>query len=86
MKRKLGIFKNLQQELCCNLEEFDRKHFYIEMKKEGNRSNTEICPSKWSMFLFEAISYLQRDFDRKRGGYIDKKEVIAEIHKEIFPE
>ena len=38
------------------------------------------------MFLCEAISYLQRDFDRKRGGYIDKKEVIAEIHKEIFSE
>ncbi|CAG8829461.1 14589_t:CDS:2, partial [Dentiscutata erythropus] len=40
--------------------EFDRKRFYIEMKKEGNRSNTGICPSKWR--------------------------VIAEIHKEIFPE
>ncbi|CAG8799878.1 20271_t:CDS:2, partial [Dentiscutata erythropus] len=34
MKRKLGIFKNLQQESYYNPEEFDRKRFYIEMKKE----------------------------------------------------
>ncbi|POG72196.1 hypothetical protein GLOIN_2v1774047 [Rhizophagus irregularis DAOM 181602=DAOM 197198] len=56
IKRKLGIFKNLQQETSCRPENFDRKHFYLEMKKEGNRP------------------------------YTDKKGVVAEICKEIFPE
>ncbi|CAG8804696.1 12252_t:CDS:2, partial [Dentiscutata erythropus] len=57
---QVAIQEPIQKESCCNPEEFDRKRFYIEMKKE--------------------------DFDRKRGDYIDKKGVIAEIHKEIFSE
>ncbi|CAB5162836.1 unnamed protein product [Rhizophagus irregularis] len=56
IKRKLGIFKNLQQETSCRPKNFDRKRFYLEMKKEGNRP------------------------------YTDKKGVVAEICKEIFPE
>ncbi|CAB4431482.1 unnamed protein product [Rhizophagus irregularis] len=86
IKRKLGIFKNLQQETSCRPENFDRKRFYLEMKKEGNRPYTSMIKSKWSSFLNSAFDYLQRDFDRKRGGYIDKKGVVAKICKEIFPE
>ncbi|RGB26882.1 hypothetical protein C1646_674443 [Rhizophagus diaphanus] len=81
IKRKLGVFENLQHESCCTSAEFDRKRFYFEMKKEDNRGYTGSHPSKWSMFLGEAIGYLQRDFN-----YSDRKEIIAEIHKEIFPE
>ena len=29
---------------------------------------------------------MQWDFDRKREGYIDKKRIVVEIHKEIFSE
>ncbi|RGB33691.1 hypothetical protein C1646_761456 [Rhizophagus diaphanus] len=74
------------QETSCRPENFDRKHFYLEMKKEGNRPYTGMIKSKWSSFLNSAFNYLQRDFDRRRGGYIDKKGVVAEICKEIFPE
>ena len=56
------------------------------MKEENNRPYIGINTSKWGMFLNEAISYLQWDFDRRRGGYIDKKGVIAEICKKIFSE
>ncbi|CAG8689243.1 9061_t:CDS:2, partial [Racocetra fulgida] len=54
IKRKLNTFKNLQQEICSRLENFDRKRFYLEIEKEG--------------------------------GFIDKKGIVAEIRKEIFPE
>ena len=56
------------------------------MKKEGDKPYTGIITSKWSMFLNSVFQYLQRDFDRKRGGYIDKKGIVAEIRKEIFSE
>jgi len=46
IKRKLGNFKNLQQEICCRPEEFDRKRFYLEMKKEGDKPYTGIIISK----------------------------------------
>ncbi|POG61267.1 hypothetical protein GLOIN_2v1786825 [Rhizophagus irregularis DAOM 181602=DAOM 197198] len=48
IKRKLGIFKNLQQETSCRPKNFDRKRFYLEMKKEGNRPYTEIFPERLS--------------------------------------
>ncbi|GBB96466.1 hypothetical protein RclHR1_27600001 [Rhizophagus clarus] len=86
IKRKLGTYKNLQQETCCRPEEFDRKRFYLEMKKECDLPYTGITTSKWSSFLYSAIQYLRRGFDRERGGYIDAKGVVAEIRKEIFPE
>ena len=50
IKRKLGIFKNLQQEICCRLEEFNRKHFYLEMKKEGDKPYTGIITSNGVCF------------------------------------
>ena len=34
LKGQLSTFENLQQEICCRPEEFDRKRFYLEMKKE----------------------------------------------------
>ncbi|CAG8814135.1 7345_t:CDS:2, partial [Dentiscutata erythropus] len=86
IKRKLSTFENLQQEIRSRPEDFDRKRFYLEMEKEGNKPYTGIITSKWSMFLNSVFEYLQRDFERKRGGFIDKKGIVAEIRKEIFPE
>uniref|UniRef100_U9SV66 Uncharacterized protein n=1 Tax=Rhizophagus irregularis (strain DAOM 181602 / DAOM 197198 / MUCL 43194) TaxID=747089 RepID=U9SV66_RHIID len=34
------------KETSCRPENFDRKHFYLEMKKEGNRPYTEIFPER----------------------------------------
>ncbi|CAG8486893.1 1094_t:CDS:2, partial [Racocetra fulgida] len=86
IKRKLSTFENLQQKTRCRPEDFDRKRFYLEMEKEGNKPYTGIIKSKWSMFLNSVFEYLQKDFERKREGFIDKKGIIAEIRKEIFPE
>ncbi len=56
------------------------------MKKEDNKSYTDMIKSKWSMFLNAVFKYLQRDFEREKGGFIDKKGVIVKIRKKIFSE
>ncbi len=38
------------------------------------------------MFLNAVFKYLQRDFEREKGGFIDKKGVIVKIRKKIFSE